>query len=121
MIEQGAIWVPSWLRQMESAFEAFSAPPRRRTSRLSSCSPVTTCTASAGSRPTQPRTWVGLWSRQAPIWCCSRRTIPHVEGGRKPLERFEASLGDADADVRRRFYADNFLFLMGSAATALAA
>ena len=23
VIEQGAIWVPSWLRQMESAFEAF--------------------------------------------------------------------------------------------------
>jgi predicted TIM-barrel fold metal-dependent hydrolase len=46
---------------------------------------------------------------------------PHVEGGRKPLERFESSLGDADADVRRQFYADNFLYLMGSAATALAA
>jgi predicted TIM-barrel fold metal-dependent hydrolase len=46
---------------------------------------------------------------------------PHVEGGRKPLERFEASLGDADADVRRLFYTDNFLFLMGSAAVGLAA
>ena len=46
---------------------------------------------------------------------------PHVEGGRKPLERFEASLGEADAEVRRRFYADNFLFLMGSAGAGLAA
>jgi predicted TIM-barrel fold metal-dependent hydrolase len=46
---------------------------------------------------------------------------PHVEGGRKPLERFEASLGDADVGVRRQFYADNFLFLMGNAAAALAA
>jgi predicted TIM-barrel fold metal-dependent hydrolase len=41
---------------------------------------------------------------------------PHVEGGRKPLERFEASLGDASEDVRRLFYRDNFLDLMGSAA-----
>ena len=41
---------------------------------------------------------------------------PHVEGGRKPVERFEASLGEASEDVRRRFYADNFLFLMGRAA-----
>ncbi len=24
VIEQGAIWVPSWMRQMESAFEAFA-------------------------------------------------------------------------------------------------
>ena len=46
---------------------------------------------------------------------------PHVEGGRKPLERFEASLGDAGPEVRQQFYADNFLFLMGSAAAALAA
>jgi hypothetical protein len=44
-----------------------------------------------------------------------------VEGGRKPLERFEASLGDADADVRRQFYTDNFLFLMGTAGAGLAA
>jgi hypothetical protein len=44
-----------------------------------------------------------------------------VEGGRKPLERFEASLGDADAEVRRQFYADNFLFLMGRAAADLVA
>ena len=27
VIEQGAIWMPSWMRQMESAFDAF-APPR---------------------------------------------------------------------------------------------
>ena len=46
---------------------------------------------------------------------------PHVEGGRKPLERFEASLGDAGEDVRRQFYTDNFLFLMGTAAAGLAA
>jgi predicted TIM-barrel fold metal-dependent hydrolase len=46
---------------------------------------------------------------------------PHVEGGRKPLERFEASLGDVGEDVRRSFYTDNFLFLMGSAAAELAA
>jgi len=46
---------------------------------------------------------------------------PHVEGGRRPLERFEQSLAGASDDVRRRFYCDNFLDLMGSAADALAA
>jgi len=46
---------------------------------------------------------------------------PHVEGGRKPLERFEASLGDASEEVRRLFYCDNFRFLMGRAGLALAA
>jgi predicted TIM-barrel fold metal-dependent hydrolase len=38
---------------------------------------------------------------------------PHVEGGRRPVERFEASLGDASDAVRDRFYAANFAFLMG--------
>jgi predicted TIM-barrel fold metal-dependent hydrolase len=46
---------------------------------------------------------------------------PHVEGGRKPLERFEASLGDASDDVRERFYRTNFLDLMGRAADRLVA
>ena len=40
---------------------------------------------------------------------------------RRPLERFEASLGDASEDVRDRFYRANFLDLMGSAALVLAA
>jgi predicted TIM-barrel fold metal-dependent hydrolase len=46
---------------------------------------------------------------------------PHVEGGRRPVERFEASLGDANEGVRQKFYEDNFLFLMGSTAAHLAA
>lgn len=41
---------------------------------------------------------------------------PHVEGGRRPIERFEASLGDASEQVRRRFYSDNFLDLIGRTA-----
>jgi hypothetical protein len=36
-----------------------------------------------------------------------------VEGGRRPFERFERSLGDAGEPVRRRFYAENFVDLMG--------
>jgi len=41
--------------------------------------------------------------------------FPHVEGGRRPFERFEASLGDASESVRQAFYCDNFIDLMGSA------
>ena len=33
---------------------------------------------------------------------------PHVEGGKDPIGRFEASLGDRPAQVRDRFYAENF-------------
>ena len=44
---------------------------------------------------------------------------PHVEGGRRPYERFERSLGDRSDEVRDRFYVDNFVDLMGSAVAAL--
>ena len=36
--------------------------------------------------------------------------FPHVERDRRPFER---SLGGASEAVRRRFYADNFIDLMG--------
>ena len=34
---------------------------------------------------------------------------PHIEGGRNPIARFEASLGVRSEAVRDRFYAENFL------------
>jgi hypothetical protein len=46
---------------------------------------------------------------------------PHVEGGRKPFERFERSLGERSEELRQRFYCDNFLDLMGTAARHLVA
>jgi predicted TIM-barrel fold metal-dependent hydrolase len=33
---------------------------------------------------------------------------PHIEGGRHPLGRFEATLANADSETRDRFYATNF-------------
>ena len=41
---------------------------------------------------------------------------PHVEGGRNPIARFEGSLGEREAAVRDKFYADNFLRLFPGAA-----
>jgi len=119
VIEQGAIWVPSWTRQMESAFDAFarheerlralSMRPTDYVQRQVRCTPY----------PTEDVGWI--IEQSGPDVCLFSSDYPHVEGGRRPIERFEASLGDADDDVRRRFYRDNFLDLMGTAAAALAA
>ena len=38
---------------------------------------------------------------------------PHVEGGRNPIKRFEASMADVDEYARQRFYCDNFVDMMG--------
>jgi predicted TIM-barrel fold metal-dependent hydrolase len=51
--------------------------------------------------------------------CMFSSDYPHVEGGRNPIARFERSLGDASDDVRRRFYCDNFVDLMGAALEAV--
>jgi predicted TIM-barrel fold metal-dependent hydrolase len=119
VIEQGAIWVPSWLRQMESAFEAF----RRHEDRLQALSLSPSEYVHRQVRftpyPTEDVGWI-IDQAGADLVLFSS-DYPHVEGGRKPLERFESSLGDRSEDIRRQFYVDNFLFLMGSAGLALAA
>ena len=40
---------------------------------------------------------------------------PHVEGGRNPLRRFDASLEGCTDEARQAFYCDNFVDLMGTA------
>jgi predicted TIM-barrel fold metal-dependent hydrolase len=119
VIEQGAIWVPSWLRQMESAFEAF----HRHEERLQGLSLRPTDYIHRQVRftpyPTEDVGWIV--EQGGPDLVMFSSDYPHVEGGRKPVERFEASLADAGDDVRRQFYVDNFLFLMGSAGAQLAA
>jgi predicted TIM-barrel fold metal-dependent hydrolase len=119
VIEQGAIWVPSWLRQMESAFEAF----RRHEERLQNLSLRPADYVHRQVRftpyPTEDVGWIV--AQGGPDLVMFSSDYPHVEGGRKPVERFEASLGDAGDEVRRAFYTDNFLFLMGTAGVGLAA
>ncbi len=119
VIEQGAIWVPSWLRQMESAFEAFA----RHEERLRALSLRPTDYVRRQIRftpyPTEDVGWI--IDQAGPEVCLFSSDYPHVEGGRRPIERFEASLGDAPEAIRRRFYCDNFRDLMGSAGAGLAA
>ena len=56
-----------------------------------------------------------ITAQVGPGVCLFSSDYPHVEGGRKPIERFEASLGAASEAVRQAFYCDNFVDLMGPA------
>lgn len=117
VIEQGAIWVPSWTRQMEAAFDAFA----RHEERLRALSLRPTDYVRRQIRftpyPTEDVGWI-IAQSGAEV-CLFSSDYPHVEGGRRPLERFEASLGECSETVRDRFYCDNFVDLMGSAMAAL--
>ena len=113
VIEQGAIWVPSWMRQMEAAFDAFL----RHEDRLQALSMRPSDYVRRQMRftpyPTEDVGWI--IEQVGEDVCLFSSDYPHVEGGRRPVERFEASLGDAPEAVRQAFYCDNFVDLMGRA------
>jgi predicted TIM-barrel fold metal-dependent hydrolase len=121
VIEQGAIWLPSWIRQMESAFDAFARHEERLRALSLRPTEYVRRQVRATPYPTEDVGWI--IAQSGPEVCLFSSDYPHVEGGRKPVERFQASLDAAgtDEDARRRFWSDNFLDLMGTAARHLAA
>lgn len=116
VIEQGASWLPSWMRYMDSAFEAF----RKNEERLQKLSLRPADFVRRQIRVTPyPAEDVGwIVANSGPEICLFSSDYPHVEGGRNPIARFERSLGDASEEIRQRFYCDNFVDLMGPALSA---
>jgi predicted TIM-barrel fold metal-dependent hydrolase len=118
VIEQGAIWVPGWMRQMESAFDAFLRHEDRLQALSLRPSEYVRRQVRATPYPTEDVGWIiEQAGTEVPLFSTD---FPHVEGGRKPVERFEASLATASEAVRQRFYCDNFVDLMGNALASLA-
>ncbi len=111
VIEQGAIWLPSWMRQMESAFDAFARHEERLQKLSIRPSEYVKRQIRATPYPTEDLGWIT--EQIGPEICLFSTDYPHVEGGRRPFERFERSLGDANEQIRNRFYAENFVDLMG--------
>ena len=118
VIEQGAVWVPSWMRQMESAFEAFVKHEDRVRALELRPSDYVRRQMKFTPYPTEDVGWI--IAQAGPETMLFSSDYPHVEGGRRPIERFERSLGDASEAVRQAFYCDNFLQLMGAGARHLA-
>jgi len=111
VIEQGAIWLPSWMRQMESAMDAFGRHEERLQNLSLRPSEYVARQVRVTPYPTEDIGWIT--EQIGPEICLFSTDYPHVEGGRKPYERFERSLGDASDQVRDRFSAKNFVDLMG--------
>jgi predicted TIM-barrel fold metal-dependent hydrolase len=114
VVEQGAIWVPSWMRQMESAFEAFVKHEERVRDLAMRPSDYVRRSMKFTPYPTEDVRWVIEQAGAETVMFNS--DYPHVEGGRRPIERFERSLGDLPESVRQAFYCDNFLEMMGAGA-----
>ena len=117
VIEQGAIWVPSWMRQMEAAFDAFVRHEERLRNLSMRPSDYVRRQIRFTPYPTEDVGWI--IEQAGPEVCMFSSDYPHVEGGRRPIERFEASLANTPAEARQAFYHDNFVDVMGAGLGAL--
>lgn len=109
-VELGASWMPSWMKFMDAAHDAFhkeerqqrlSAKPSEIVRRQFRATPY--CHEDAGWILREAGPEVAMFSSD----------YPHSEGGRNPIKRFNDTLKDTPEPVRRRFYRDNFIDLMG--------
>ena len=62
--------------------------------------------------PTEDVGWI--IEQAGPEVCLFSSDYPHVEGGRRPIERFERSIAEVGEQARQAFYHDNFVDLMGA-------
>jgi predicted TIM-barrel fold metal-dependent hydrolase len=113
VIEQGAVWLPSWTRQLDAAHEAFARGEERLRRLALRPSEYVTRQVRVTPYPTEPVGWI--ISQVGEEVCLFSSDYPHVEGGRNPIRRFEASLEGIDEHAKQRFYCDNFVDLMGAA------
>jgi len=109
-IEQGAMWVIPWLKRLDAAQEAFVrtepglALPMRASEyarRQLRFTPF----------PTEPVGWM-IEQAGDDLFLFSS-DYPHIEGGRNPLKRFESTTQGVSESSKERFYAQNFVDLIG--------
>jgi predicted TIM-barrel fold metal-dependent hydrolase len=111
VIEQGAAWIPSWMRRLDSAFEAFRRHEERLRRLALRPSELVRRQIRATPYPTEDVGWIV--AQAGDEICLFSSDYPHVEGGRDPIRRFEATLAGASEAQKQRFYCDNFVDLMG--------
>lgn len=113
VIEQGASWVPGWMRMMDSAVAAFSRM-EERLRRLSALpSEIVRRQVRVTPYPSEDVGWIVREAGQEV--CLFSSDFPHVEGGRNPIRRFESTMEGLPPSAVERFYRVNFEEMMGGA------
>lgn len=110
-IELGAAWVPGWMRAMDSAAHAFMRNETRLQRLSAKPSELVRRQFRVTPYPHEDTGWIV--ANAGDEVCLFSSDYPHVEGGRHPLKRFDESLAGCSPGAVRRFYADNFIDLMG--------
>ena len=112
IIEQGASWVPGWMRNMDSAHNAFYKNEERLQKMQLKPSEYVRRQVRVTPYPHEDTGWI--IANTGDEVCLFSSDYPHVEGGRNPLKRFNDSLEGLSDQARRRFFRDNFIDLLGS-------
>jgi predicted TIM-barrel fold metal-dependent hydrolase len=113
VIEQGASWVPGWMRSMDSAADAFIRNEDRLKTMSMKPSEFVRRQVRVTPYPHEPAGW--CIKEAGPEVCLFSSDYPHHEGGRNPLKRFEASMEECTEAEADGFYRANFEDLMGNA------
>src|SRR5689334_12254711 len=113
-IEQGASWVPGWMRNMDSAHSAFYKNEERLQKMSLKPSEFVRRQVRVTPYPHEDTGWI--IANSGDEVCLFSSDYPHVEGGRNPIKRFETSMQTAGISEpqKQRFYCDNFVDLMGA-------
>ena len=110
-IEQGAEWVVSWLRHLDGALRSFkrTEEPLQRLTMLPS--EYVRKHLKFTPFPGEPVGW--MIEQAGPELFMFSSDYPHPEGTTDPLGKFEAELGGVGAAAKERFYAANFVEMVG--------
>lgn len=113
VIELGASWLPGWMRSMDSAATAFIKNEERLKKLSDKPSEIVKRQVRVTPYPHEDAGWIIANSSKEV--CMFSSDYPHIEGGRNPLKRFDASLSIVSEQEKTAFFYDNFVDLMGPA------
>ena len=112
VIELGASWVPGFMRQLDSALEAFERHETRLQQLKLKPSEYVRRQVRVTPYPTEPTGWI--IEQSSPEICMFSSDYPHLEGGRNPYGRFTRSTTQLDDRTLDHFFRANFEDLLGS-------
>lgn len=116
-IEQGASWVPSWLHELDFALTSFARSEEPLRNLQLKPSEYVHKHLKFTPYPGEPVAWM-IENAGEDLFLFSS-DYPHPEGTKDPLGKFEKALGGIGDDALNRFYAGNFVELLGSHTPAL--
>ena len=111
IIELGASWVPGFMRQLDSGFEAFARHETRLQTLSLKPSEYVIRQVRVTPYPTESTGWI--IEQSSDQICMFSSDYPHLEGGRNPYGRFNRAMASLNESAKDRFFQLNFEDLMG--------